>query len=80
METSHLELEHTLRHFRSCLWLPEFIERAGWNGFDSEAQILDKVQDKVNSLIGQYAKPTGREEKLVAMREVVEKARETLLQ
>ena len=79
METSHMELDHTLRHFRSCLWLPEFIERAGWNGFESEAQILDKVQSRVNALIAEYTKPADREEKLVAMRAVVERAKKALL-
>ncbi len=78
--TNHLEVAHTMRHFRSCLWLPQLIERAGWDGFENEAQLLDKVQRKVETLIMEYSKPPGREEKLAAMRAVVKRATERLLQ
>jgi len=74
LHTSYLEVEHTLHNFRSCLWLPEFIDRSGWNGFDNETQILDKIQSKVNSLLAAYVKPEGRKEELAKMRGVVERA------
>ncbi len=78
LHTNYLEVIHTLEHFRSCLWLPELIERAGWNGFEGEAQVLQKTQDKVNSLVAEYVKPEGRDDKLAAMRSVVAKARKEL--
>lgn len=80
LQTNYLATEHTLRHFRSSLWLPEFIERAGWEGFDQEREVLDKTQQKVNELIAQYTKPEGREDRLAAMRAVVERARAKLLE
>jgi trimethylamine:corrinoid methyltransferase-like protein len=76
---NYFETEHTLRHFRSSLWLPELIERSGWNGAADEKKVLDKTQQRVNDLIAQYEKPTGREEQLAAMRAVVERARRELL-
>ena len=78
LHTSYLETEHTLNHFRHSLWLPEFIERAGWDGPDAEKQVLDRTQEKVDSLIAQYSKPEGRGEQLAAMRAVVEKAKADL--
>jgi len=78
LHTSHLETEHTLSHFRHCLWLPELIERAGWAGPDAESQVLDKTQEKVDSLVAQYSKPEGRGQQLTAMRAVVEKAKADL--
>ena len=78
LHTSYLETEHTLNHFRHSLWLPEFIERAGWDGPDAEKQVLDRTQEKVDSLVAQYSKPEGRGEQLAAMRAVVEKAKAEL--
>ena len=79
LRTNYLATEHTLRHFRSSLWLPEFIERAGWEGFDQETEMLDKTQQKANELVAQYTKPAGREDQLAAMRTVIERARPKLL-
>ena len=75
IEKSYLETEHTLGHFRSCLWLPELIDRSGWNGHDWEDEILRKAQRKVNQLIAEHKKPEGREEKLAKMRQVVRRAK-----
>jgi trimethylamine:corrinoid methyltransferase-like protein len=79
LEKSHLEAEHTLRHFSSSLWLPELIDRSGWNGFAKEEELLRKSQARVNELITQYRKPEVDEEKLARMREVGERARKELL-
>ena len=79
LQASHLQTEHLLHHYRSSLWIPEFIDRAGWNGFEAEKQILDKTQAKVNADIADYTKPDGRDEQLAAMRAVVERARKDLL-
>jgi len=74
-EKSHIEMGHTLRWFRSCLWLPQLLDRSGWNGFEHEEEIMRKTQRKVNELIAQYKKPEVDADKLAKMRQVVEKAR-----
>jgi len=76
---SYLETEHTLRHYRSCLWIPEFVERSGWNGFDEETRVLNKIQEKVDALLAEYSKPEGRDEQLAAMRAVADRAKRELL-
>jgi len=78
LQTNYLQSDHTLRHFRECLWLPKLIERSGWNGFADEAQVLEKTKAKVRDLLAQYQKPEGREDQLAAMREVFERARRAL--
>ncbi len=79
LERNYLETEHTLDNFRESLWLPRFIDRSGWDGPENEEQVLQKAQAKVDSLGGEYVKPEGREDKLAAMRAVVERARKQLL-
>ncbi len=78
LRMDHLRSEHTLRSFRASLWLPELIERSGWEGFEQEQRVLDRAQAKINDLLGQYEKPRGREEQLAEMRKVVERARPKL--
>jgi len=72
---SHLETEHTLRHFRSSLWLPEIIDRSGWDGPEWEEKSLRRAHDRVKELLAQYRKPEVDEKKLRRMREVVERAK-----
>ncbi len=79
LRTNHVISEHTLKHFRSALWLPELIERSGFEGPEQEQRMLDKPQAKVNELLAQYEKPEGREEQLAEMRKVVERARTELV-
>lgn len=79
METNHLTTRHALEHFRGSLWLPELIERAGWRGPESDRAMLDAAQGRVEELRAEYRKPEGREDKLAAMRKVVERARAHLL-
>ena len=78
-EKNHLSTEHTLRHYLHTLWLPEFIDRSGWDGFEQEEDILRKAQRKVNALIEEYKKPDVDKGKLAEMREVVERAKRKLL-
>ncbi len=78
LQMDHLRSDHTLRHFRSALWLPEFIERAGYEGPDQDREMLDKAQAKMTALLAEYEKPEGREEQLAEMRKVVERARKEL--
>lgn len=77
--SSYLETQHTLRRYRSCLWIPEFVDRSGWNGFEEETRVLDKVQEKVDALLAEYTKPDGREDQLAAMRAVADRAKRELL-
>ncbi|MFQ6098391.1 MAG: trimethylamine methyltransferase family protein, partial [Armatimonadota bacterium] len=79
LETNHLQTQHTLEHFRSCLWLPEFIERSGWTGWKDEQAMLDRIQGRVNALLADYVKPEGREDALAEMRGIVERAARDLL-
>jgi trimethylamine--corrinoid protein Co-methyltransferase len=73
--TNHMLTAGTLAHYRSSLWLPGLIERAGWAGAAGDAALLDKAQGRIDELLGQYHKPEGREKQLAAMRQVVERAR-----
>jgi trimethylamine:corrinoid methyltransferase-like protein len=75
LETNHLISDHTLHHFRQALWLPEFIHRSGFEGYEQETAMLDCIQQRMEELLAQYRKPEGRESQLAQMREVVERAR-----
>ena len=77
-KTKFIETEHTLRHFRSALWLPGLMDRSGWNGLETEEAAIQKAQAKVNELIASYEKPEVDEDKLTKLREVVERARKAL--
>lgn len=79
LETNYLETQHTLRHFRDCLWLPRIIERVRWNGAETEARAIEAAKVKLRELIAQYRKPEDREERLAAMRQVYERAKAALL-
>lgn len=79
LDTNYLEAEHTLRNFRSCLWLPRLIDRAGWTGCEGEKAACERALGKVKELLAAYRKPEGREDQVAAMREVVARARRALL-
>jgi trimethylamine:corrinoid methyltransferase-like protein len=75
---NYLQSEHTALNFRRSLWLPELLDRTGWDGFEKEKQTLARAREKSRALIEGYVKPEGREEKLAAMRAVVERAKNDL--
>ena len=79
LDLNHLQTDHTLRHFRSSLWLPALIDRSGYAGPESDREALGKAQQQFDGLLAQYEKPEGREEQLAAMRQVVDRARGELL-
>ncbi|MGQ9554167.1 MAG: trimethylamine methyltransferase family protein [Anaerolineae bacterium] len=79
LESNYLVSEHTLRHYRDSLWLPQLISRTGWNGFAEEEALLEKARAKVESLIATYRKPEADPGKLARLRQVVERARRELL-
>jgi len=79
LEATHLGTEHTLRHFRQSLWLPELIDRSGWRGPDHDRELLTKAQAKVHELTAACQKPEVDPDKLARMRAIVERARRQLL-
>lgn len=76
---SHLGTEHTLRHFRTSLWLPTLLERSGWNGVSYEAGILAKAREQLHELRTAYRKPYGAQDVLPRLRSIVARARKELL-
>lgn len=79
IEKNYIESEHTLRHFRECLWLPTLLDRSGWRGAEHEKEVLAKAKKQVKELVAAYRKPQVDPDKLARMREVVERARKELL-
>lgn len=79
LTTNHLSTDHTLANFRRCMWLPELLDRAGYDGAVSDARALDRAQGRVRDLLAAYRKPEGREDQLAAMRVVFDRARRELL-
>jgi len=79
LKTNYLEAEHTLRHFRVALWLPEILDRSGWRGMATEEAVTEKALGKFRNLLSEYRKPEGRQDQLAAMRAVLERARRELL-
>ena len=82
LEQNYLNCEHTLNNFRSSLWHPTMIERSVWKGFhgsaDEDRELVNKAHEAVEEMVAQYTPPEVDSEKLVAIRQVVEKARERL--
>jgi trimethylamine:corrinoid methyltransferase-like protein len=79
LQTSYLETEHTLRHFREQLWLPTILERAGYGGPEHDQRVVARARAQIDELLASYRKPEGREDQLAAMRAVMERARRELL-
>ncbi|MBM3474848.1 MAG: hypothetical protein FJX75_16415 [Armatimonadetes bacterium] len=79
LQTNYLQSDHTLRHFRDCLWLPKIMNRSGWNGCEDETQTLARTAENVRDLLAKYRKPEGREDQLAAMREVFGRAKKALV-
>lgn len=79
LDKSYLDLESTALRFRDCLWCPEWMDRSGWNGQETDETVLQKMQDRMRELIASYEKPGVDPAKLAKMREVVERAQDALL-
>jgi len=76
---SHLGTMRTAQRFRDSVWLPRFMDRAGYAGHAREDELLAKTADEVDRLLATYEKPEGREEQLAAMRAVIERAKKALV-
>jgi trimethylamine--corrinoid protein Co-methyltransferase len=72
---NYMTSRHTLRHFRSSLWLPELMDRAGWAGPASEDRVLERTRAKRRALLATYAKPPVDPGLLDRLRKVVVRAR-----
>jgi trimethylamine:corrinoid methyltransferase-like protein len=79
LKKSYLDTDQTLRQYREWLWCPQLMERSGWDGFEKEEVVLNRLQAKVDELIAAYKKPKVNPDKLARMRKVVERARKELL-
>jgi trimethylamine--corrinoid protein Co-methyltransferase len=79
IESNHFQTDHTARHFRQSLWMPELLQRTGWSGFAEEKQLLDETRDKAKALVASYRKPDGRDDQIAALRKVADRARRELL-
>ena len=80
MKSNYLASEHTLRHFRSALWLPELLERLGWEGPGTEERVLSRARAKARELVAAYEKPQLDDDTLARLRQVVARARKALCQ
>jgi len=80
LSSSYLETEHTLRHLRSSLWNPVFIDRSGWGGAEGDRRMLNEIQVRVNDLAESSQKPDVDPGKLDRMRRVVDRAKRTLIE
>ena len=79
LQRNYLDTEETLHHFREHLWCPALLDRSGWNGPETDAAVLRRMQDAIHELVGNYEKPAIDPDKLAQMRSVVERARRELL-
>jgi trimethylamine:corrinoid methyltransferase-like protein len=80
LDKSYLHTAHTSRNYRRHTWMPDLIDRAGWNGAESDAALVAAARRKVDELIASYHKPAVDTDKLRRMRAVVERARRELVE
>ena len=79
---SHLETEHTLRHFRD-LWQPRLLDRAvrkddAWEA-QADRRLLERATRRFHDVLAQYRPPEVDREMLRRVRTVVDRARNELL-
>lgn len=56
-----------------------FLDRSGWNGSDTDAVVLSRMQDQVHGCLSTYQKPAVDPDQLEKMRNVVACAQNALL-
>ena len=66
--STFLDTEHTLRHYRSSLWLPKLLDRRGWEGAEWEARLLQRAGEEFQKLLAEYKEPKANEEGVARMR------------
>ncbi len=78
---SFIGLEHTARHFREAVWMPELLDRsaqAPQPGSGAELKMLQRAHQKLQELISSYSPPARPAEQIEAIERVVEAARREL--
>jgi len=80
--SSHLETEHTLRHFRA-MWQPQYLDRTVWqeNAWEAQAdrRMLESAARRFHEAVSRYQAPEVDREMLGRARAVVDRARRELL-
>jgi trimethylamine:corrinoid methyltransferase-like protein len=75
---SLLESDHTVKHFRDCVYLPRLLDRLGYGGGEHDRVIVRKAQDKIKQLLAAYRKPAVDPAILARMRAVADRAKKYL--
>ena len=76
-DKTYLETEHTITHFRNCIWDPEIFHRE-WS-YETEEKVLEEAIEKVKQHLSEYKKPEFDPDKISRIRQVIERARKKLL-
>ena len=83
LSKSHLESEHTLRHFRQALWFPRLLDRRPWDEAGEETEpdrkLLVRAQQQYQERLARYRPPPVDRDRLERVRQVVARARKELL-
>jgi len=73
-----LESIHTMKNFRSSLWMPEFFNPEGWTP-EIEKKSLEKAKAKIKEIINEYKKPEIDPEIIYKIRKIIERASKELI-
>ena len=78
---THLESEHTLRHFREALWFPQLLDREPWREGhpDPDLPLLERAGAQVREALARYQPPAPDRDRLARVQTVVARARRELL-
>ena len=79
LSRNHLDTEQTLHHFRDHMWCPEHFDQSGWNGPETDAIVLSRMQNQLNDCLAEYKEPDVDPDQLAKMRDVVARAKDALL-
>lgn len=81
--STFLESEHTLKHFRKSIWTPKLLDRTIWRGHTSEVnadkELLEKAEKRWHKALQTYKPPQRESSTIKAVRDVVHRAEEELL-
>lgn len=84
IESSYLEAEHTLRHYRQNLWFPALLDRGVWRSEREEEhpdrRLLERAQKQFDEVIARYRPPDVDRDMLAKVKQVVDRARRELLE
>jgi trimethylamine--corrinoid protein Co-methyltransferase len=79
LQASHLDSEHTLRHYRRELWSSALMDRSVWRGGQVEEhadeRLLERCRTQFREALSRYRPPELDEDMLAKVRQVVSRAR-----